>query len=108
LAALAAGATGDPHPFTPLVPVPIDAAFVAVPTVTFEPIPPPEEEVPPDPPPLPGATAVQGRYGVVAGERRPTVWASTLDPATYPNAEGLEPPLAALPAAPPGAPPPAD
>ena len=89
-------ATGDPHPFTPLVPVPIDAAFVAVPTVTFEPIPPPEEEVPPDPPPLPGATAVQGRYGVVAGERRTTVWAYTLDPATYPSAEALEPALAAL------------
>jgi hypothetical protein len=96
LQGLAAGATGDPQPFTPLIPQPIDSAFVAVPTVTFEPIPPPEEEVPPDPPPLPGATAVHGRYGVVAGERRTTVWAYTLDPATYPSAEALAPALATL------------
>jgi len=94
LQAYAAGAVGDPAPFTPLVPVPIDAAFVRVPTVTFEPIPPPEEEPPPDPPGLPGATAVQGRYGVVAGERRTTVWAYTLDRGTYPSAESLEPKLA--------------
>ena len=92
----AAGAIGDPKPFTPLVPQPIDAAFVVIPTVTFEPIPPPEEEVPPDPPALPGATAVHGRYGVVAGERRTTAWAYTLDPATYPSAEALEPALKAL------------
>jgi hypothetical protein len=96
LQGLAAGATGDLAPFTPLVPQPIDAAFVAIPTVTFEAIPPPEEEVPPDPPPLPGATAVLGRYGVVAGERRTTAWAYTLDPATYPSAEALEPALASL------------
>ena len=96
LQGLAAGAAGDLEPFTPLVPRPIDAAFVAIPTVTFEPIPPPEEEVPPEPPQLPGATAVLGRYGVVAGERRTTAWAYTLDPATYPSAEAIEPALAAL------------
>ena len=39
---------------------------------------------------------MQGRYGVVAGERRTNVWAHTLDPATYPSAERLEPALAAL------------
>ena len=92
----AAGAVGAAEPFTPLVPLPIDAAFVPVPTVSFQPIPPPEEEPPPEPPGLPGATGVQGRYGVVAGERRTTVWAYTLDPATYPSAERLEPALAAL------------
>ena len=96
LQALAAGAVGAAEPFTPLVPLPIDAAFVPVPTVSFQPIPPPEEEPPPAPPGLPGATGVQGRYGVVAGERRTTVWAYTLDPATYPSAESLEPALAAL------------
>jgi hypothetical protein len=96
LQAYAAGAVGDPKPFTPLVALPIDAAFVTVPTVTFEPIPPPEEETPPAPPGLPGATGVQGRYGVVAGERRTTAWAYTLDPATYPSAEALTPRLTEL------------
>ena len=96
LQALAAGALGAAEPFTPLVPVPIGAAFVPVPTLSFQPIPPPEEEIPPDPPVLPGATASEGRYGVDAGERRSTVWAYSLDPAAYPNAEKLEPALAAL------------
>jgi hypothetical protein len=96
LQALAAGAVGAAEPFTPLVPLPIDAAFVTVPTVSFQPIPPPEEEPPPAPPGLRGATGVQGRHGVVAGERRTTIWAYTLDPATYPSAESLEPALAAL------------
>jgi len=96
LQAMAAGAVGDPEPFTPLVGRPIDAAFVPVPTVTFQPIPPPEEEPAPTPPSLPGATGVQGRYGVVAGERRTTAWAYTLDPSTYPSAEKLEPALAQL------------
>lgn len=96
LAALAAGATGTAAPVTPLVPLVIDAAFVPVPTVTFQPIPPPEEEPSPDPPALPGATSVQGRYGVVAGERRTTVWAFAVDPTTYPSAEVLEPAMAAL------------
>jgi hypothetical protein len=95
--AFAAGAPGAVDPFTPLVPLPIDAAFVPVPTLTFQPIPPPEEEPPPAAPGLPGATAVQGRYGVVAGERRTTVWAYTLDiDRTYPSAESLEPALTAL------------
>ena len=96
LAAIAAGITGAVEPVTPLVPLPIDAAYVAVPTVAFQPIPPPEEEPPPEPPALPGATGVQGRYGVVAGERRTTVWAFTVDSATYPSAEVLEPAMAAL------------
>lgn len=96
LVAIAAGATGTAEPVTPLVPLPIGAAFVAVPTVAFQPIPPPDEEPPPDPPALPGATGVQGRYGVVAGERRTTVWAFTVDPISYPSAEVLEPALAAL------------
>ncbi|MET0903905.1 MAG: hypothetical protein ABWZ52_11745 [Acidimicrobiales bacterium] len=96
LQALASGAVGAAEPFTPLVPLPIDAAFVPVPTVSFQPIPPPAEETPPERPGLPGATGVQGRYGVVAGERRTKVWAHTLDPATYPSAERLEPALAAL------------
>jgi hypothetical protein len=92
LQGLAAGVAGAHEPFTPLVPLPIDAAFVSVPTVTFQPIPPPEEEPPPEAPGLPGATAVQGRYGVVAGERRTTVWAYTLDiDQTYPSAESVEP-----------------
>ena len=97
LQALAAGAVGAAEPFTPLVPLPIDAAFVPVPTA----------DVPADPAAGGGAAAgaarrcrvppaVQGRYGVVAGERRTTVWAYTLDPATYPSAEILEPALAAL------------
>jgi hypothetical protein len=43
---------------------------------------------------LPGATAVQGRYGVVAGERRTTIWAYALDiNGTYPSAESLAPVL---------------
>jgi hypothetical protein len=96
LMAIAAGATGTPEPVTPLVAIPIDAAFVAVPTVSFQVIPPPEEEPAPEAPTLAGATGVQGRYGVVAGERRTTVWAFTVDPAAYPSAEVLEPAMAAL------------
>ena len=83
--------------------MPIDAAFVPVPTVSFQPMPPAEEEAPPERPGLPGATGVQGRYGVVGGERRTNVWAHTLDPATYPSAERLEPALAALTSAAPAA-----
>jgi hypothetical protein len=90
LASLAAGVEGAADPQTPLRALPIDAAFVRVPTVTFEAFPPPEDEEPPVPPTLPGGTAVQGRYGVVAGERRTTVWAYTVDPQTYPWAEPLE------------------
>ncbi len=96
LTAIAAGVVGSVDPVTPLVPLPIDAAFVSVPTVAFQVIPPPEDEPPPEPPALPGATGVQGRYGVVAGERRTTVWAFTVDPTTYPSAEALEPAIAAL------------
>ena len=94
LSALAAGIVGAPDPQTPMVALPVDAAFVDVPTVDFQPIPPPEEEPPPEAPAFAGATSVQGRYGVVAGERRSTVWAYTVDPQTYPWAEPLE---AALP-----------
>jgi hypothetical protein len=95
--AVAARAPGAREPFTPLVTTPVDAAFVRVPTVTFQPIPPPEEEPAPEAPALRGATGVEGRYGVVAGERRTTVWAYALDiPRTYPNAEALEAPVAEL------------
>lgn len=96
LLAIAEGAPGSAAPMTPLVPLPIDAAFVAVPTVDFQPIPPPEEEPPPEPPALPGATGLHGRYGVVAGERRTVVWAFTVDPGVYPTAEVLEPAIGAL------------
>lgn len=97
LRAVAAGAPAPTEAVTPLVAVPIDAAFVPVPTLTFQPIPLPEEEPPPPAPALVGATAVQGRYGVVAGERRSTVWAYSLDlVGTYPSAERVEPALAAL------------
>ena len=96
LAAIAGGVVGAPDPATPLVPIPADAAFVAVPTVAFQPFLPSEEEPRPEPPGLPGASGVQGRYGVVAGERRTVVWAFTLDPAAHPSAEALEPAMVAL------------
>jgi len=96
LAAIAAGVLGPPEPVTPLIPVSIGAAFVPAPTIAFQPIPPPEEEPAPEPPVLPGATGLEGRYGVVAGERRTTVWAFTVDPSVYPSAEVLEPAMAAL------------
>ena len=96
LAALAAKVVGSLEPATPLLPSPIEGAFVSVPTVTFEAIPPPDEEPAPAPPELPGASAVEGRYGVVAGERRTTVWAFQLDPRSYPTVESLTPALAAL------------
>jgi hypothetical protein len=70
---------------------------VPIATVSFAGIPPPEEEATsPVPPTLSGATGVHGRYGVVAGERRTTVWVFTLDPATYPTAEALDPVLPSL------------
>ena len=94
--AFAAGAPGAEQPVTPLVPTPIDAAFVAVPTLTFQPIPPPEEEPPPETPTLRGATSAQGRYGVVAGERRTTIWAYSLDNRRIPSAEELESALSEL------------
>jgi hypothetical protein len=97
VAAFTARVPGAEEPFTPLVPTPVDAAFVPVPTVTFQPIPPPEEEPVPPTPTLRGATGWQGRYGVVAGERRTTIWAYTLDiPGTYASAESLDPVLAGL------------
>ena len=66
------------------------------PRLAFQVIPPPEEEPVPPAPTFAGATGVDGRYGVVAGERRTTVWVFTVDPATYPSAERLEPAMAAL------------
>lgn len=96
LVARSRGEVGSSVPVTPLVPTPVDAAFVAVPTVTFAPIPPVEDEPAPEAPALAGATAVQGRYGVVAGERRTLVWAFTVDPAAYPSAEALAPAMEAL------------
>jgi hypothetical protein len=93
LRAFAAGEAGQADPFTPLLPSPIGSAFVPVPTITFQPVPGADEEPVPEPPGLPGATAVEGRYGVVAGERRTTIWAYALDLGTYPSAESLTPAL---------------
>lgn len=99
LEARARGEVGAPTPVTPLIALPVDAAFVAVPSVAFATIPPPEEEVGPEPPGLPGATSVQGRFGVVAGERRTIVWAFTVDAGTYPSAEVLDQAMRGLAAA---------
>lgn len=99
LEALARGEAGSPTPITPLVAIPTDAAFVAVPTVMFAAIPPAAEETGPEVPSMTGATAVQGRYGVVAGERRTVVWAFSVDPTVYPSAEALDPAMQALAAA---------
>jgi hypothetical protein len=96
LEAIARGEVGSVTPVTPLLPTPADSAFVPVPAVTFAPIPPPEEEPAPVPPALVVATAVQGRYGVVGGERRTVVWSFSLDPRTYPSAESVEPAIQAL------------
>jgi hypothetical protein len=99
LDAIARGEVGPPSPVTPLIAVDGGAAFIPMATVSFEPIPPPEEEPGPEVPIFPGATGVQGRYGVVAGERRSVVWVFTLDLATYPSAEALVPALPGLVAA---------
>lgn len=99
LEARARGEIGDATPVTPLVALPVGAAFVPVPTVGFAPIPPPEEEPSPEVPGLAGATEVEGRYGVVAGERRALVWAFAVDPGAYPSAEALDPALQGLAAA---------
>ncbi len=95
--ALARGEVGRAEPVTPLVPVAPGAAFVPMATVSFEVIPPHEEEAdPPTPPALPGSAAVEGRYGVVAGERRTVVWSFSLDLGVYPTAEALAPALGPL------------
>lgn len=100
LEARARGEVGSLTPVTPLADVPAESVFVPVPTVSFAPIPPPEEEpASPTLPALAGATEVYGRYGVVAGERRTVVWVLTLDRATYPSAEALDPVLPGLVAA---------
>lgn len=95
IAAIAAGATGTLDPATPLAANGLETVFVEVPTVSFAPIPPPEEEpIRPEPPSLPGALWIEGRYGVMAGERRTVAWVIVVDPAAYPTAEALD---AALP-----------
>jgi hypothetical protein len=96
LEAIARGDVGSPDPVTPMIAVPGGAAFIPMASVSFEPIPPPEEEPGPEVPTFPGAIGVEGRYGVVAGERRTVVWAFALDLATYPSAEALAPALPAL------------
>ena len=96
LEAIARNEVGSATPLTPLLPTAAESAFVPVPTVALTPIPPPEEEPGPTPPALAGATSVQGRYGVVGGERRTTVWVFSLDPATYPSAESVEPAMQGL------------
>ncbi len=90
------GAVGTSEPRTPLPRVAPDAAFVLVPTVTFTEIPPAQDEVGPTPPTFPGATAIVGRYGVVAGERRTVVWAIAVGPPAHPWAESLDPAMRAL------------
>jgi hypothetical protein len=97
LEALARGEVGTVEAFTPLVALEPNAAFVPVDAVTFEPIPPAgEEPSSPEVPDLAGATAVEGRYGVVAGERRTVVWAIAVDRGQYPSAEALAPALPGL------------
>lgn len=96
LEAIARGEPGPPDPVTPMIAVPGGAAFIPMATVAFEPIPPPEEEAGPEVPVFPGAIGAEGRYGVVAGERRSVVWAFALDLAMYPSAEALAPALPAL------------
>jgi hypothetical protein len=97
LEARARGEVGALDPSTPMASLPPEAAFVAVPNVVFAPIPPPEEEPPgPEVPSLPGAAALQGRYGVVAGERRTLVWSFAVDPAAHPTAESVAPLLGPL------------
>lgn len=99
LEAIARGDVGSAEPVTPLIAIGGGAAFIPMATVSFEPILPPADEPGPEVPTLPGATGVEGRYGVVAGERRSVVWAFTLDLATYPSAESLAPALPGLAAA---------
>ncbi|MGQ0431730.1 MAG: hypothetical protein ACT452_04900 [Microthrixaceae bacterium] len=94
--ARARGEIGSATPTTPLVPVEPDSVFVAVPTVAFEEIPGPEDEAVPEPPSMVGASAVTGRFGVAAGERRTTVWVVSTSRSTYPWAEALEPAMEAL------------
>lgn len=95
--AIARGDVGSVTPATPLLPTAAESAFVPVPTVAFAPIPSPEEEPgPPAPPALAGATAVQGRYGVVGGERRTVAWAFALDVGAYASGEAVEPVMQAL------------
>ena len=85
-----------PGPTTPMRAVAPGAVFVSVPAVSFVPFPPPEDEPPPAAPSLAGATAVDGRIGSVAGERRATVWSLSTDPAVFATAEDLEGSLAGL------------
>jgi len=91
------GEVGTLDPATPMAALPPEAAFVPVPSVAFSPIPPPEEEPPgPEVPALAGTSALQGRYGVVAGERRTLVWSFAVDPAAHPTAESVAPVLGPL------------
>lgn len=97
LEARARGEVGALEPRTPMAALPAEAAFVEVATVAFAPIPPLEDEpLGPGPPALPGAAGVQGRYGVVAGERRTVAWSFPLDQAVHPSAESVAPLLGAL------------
>lgn len=104
LEAIGRGEVGSAAPSTPLIPTTAESAFVPVPTVSFALIPPTEEEPGPEPPTLAGATALQGRYGVVGGERRTVVWAFSLDLGAYPSAEVVDPAMQDLAARRAGAP----
>ncbi|MGH9274357.1 MAG: hypothetical protein ACRDZU_06895 [Acidimicrobiales bacterium] len=99
LQAIARGEVGAPSPVTPLIAIGTGSAFIPMATVSFEPIPPAEEEPGPEVPAFPGSTSVEGRYGVVAGERRTVVWVFALDLGMYPSAEALAPALPGLVAA---------
>jgi hypothetical protein len=99
LEARARGEVGTGEPRTPLVALPAEAAFLPVPTIAFTPFSPPEDEPPPEAPGFSGARAIQGRFGVVAGERRTVVWGISVDPGAYPIAEALEPAMRDLAAA---------
>lgn len=95
--ARARGEVGVLEPRTPMVALPAEAAFVDLATVAFAPIPPLEEEpTGPTPPTMAGAAGGQGRYGVIAGERRTVVWSMALDPAAHPSAESVAPLLGPL------------
>lgn len=96
LEAMARGEVGTGEARTPLVPTPPEAAFVPVPTIAFAPFSAPEDEEPPAPPALQGMAGVQGRYGVVAGERRTVVWSIAVDTGAHPTAEALQPAMSDL------------
>jgi hypothetical protein len=90
LAAVAEGRVGTVDPITPLPPPAEGSPLVSVPSVEFVPFPPVEEEPEPEPPVLAGGLVIDGRIGVVGGERRATVWVVATDTAAFSTVEVLE------------------